>query len=111
MRQFLTATMLGLLATAATLASSGVADAQVGNRDCAARKTVRFGETAADIARRCGVTPESLIRNNPGLNNGDFRNGSTLNVPAPPLLTPRMRIGGSVSTGGASPVIRDFRGQ
>lgn len=34
---------------------------------CPERVQVRFGETAADVARRCGVTPEALDRSNPGL--------------------------------------------
>lgn len=74
------------LALAATLAALP-ATAQ---RACPERVQIGFGESAADIARRCGVTPEALDRANPGLGLEGHKTqvGIHVTVPRPALPSP-----------------------
>ena len=61
---------------------------------CPERVQIGFGETAADVARRCGVNPEALDRLNPGLGLDGRKSqlGITVTVPRPPLPSPAIGV-------------------
>lgn len=75
---------------ALSLAAALVALPAAAQRACPERVQIGFGETAADIARRCGVTPEALDRANPGLGleGGRTQVGIHVTVPRPALPSP-----------------------
>jgi hypothetical protein len=62
---------------------------------CDDRRIVRFGETTEAIARRCGVTPGAIERQNPGLHIDGARTGTRINVPLPALPSPQIEIRGN----------------
>jgi hypothetical protein len=62
---------------------------------CPERVQIAFGETAADIAWRCGVTPEALDRANPGLSRANERVGVVVRIPQPALPSRPRSIGGN----------------
>jgi hypothetical protein len=76
------------------ITAAPVADAA--ERRCPSRVQIGFGESAADIARRCGVSPEALDRANPGLSRNGERTGVTVSVPRPTLPSPSI---GTISNG------------
>jgi hypothetical protein len=84
-----------LLAASLVLAAAGVPAPAHSQRACPERVQLGFGETAADIAWRCGVTPEALDRANPGLSRANERVGVTLTVPRPTLRSRQLTIGGN----------------
>jgi hypothetical protein len=74
-----------LLAALSTAASAQRVDAV---RPCPGRVQLGYGESTADIARRCGVTQEALERFNPGLDRGKPQVGMSVTVPRPALPSP-----------------------
>lgn len=62
---------------------------------CEDRRIVRFGETTEKIAKRCGVTPGAIERQNPGLHINGAKTGTRVNVPKPALPSPRIEIRGN----------------
>ena len=83
---------LCLVAGALSVFAAGSADAQ--SRSCG-RTSVRHGETAEAVARRCGVNVEALKALNPGLNGDRPPTGTFVIVPEPALPTTTPRIGGN----------------
>lgn len=67
---------------------------------CEDRRIVRFGETTETIARRCGVTPGAIERQNPGLHIKGAQLGTRIAVPRPPLPSPRVDIRGNAAISG-----------
>lgn len=59
---------------------------------CPSRYTVQRGDWFYQIARKCGVSPQSLMAANPGVNANFVYPGQTLNIPG----------GGTTSGGGTS---------
>ncbi len=68
------------------------ADPAAGRQRCPERVQLGFGETAAEVARRCGVTPEALDRANPGLDRRNARAGVSVAVPRPALPSPALGV-------------------
>lgn len=62
---------------------------------CTGRSQVGFGETAATIAQKCGITVEALERHNPGFDRERPRLGESINIPRPALPSPRLEIQGN----------------
>jgi hypothetical protein len=80
------------MAVATALPALMLAWSAAAGERCDDRRIVRFGETTEAIARRCGVTPGAIERQNPGLHIQGVRTGTRINVPRPPLPTPRIEI-------------------
>jgi hypothetical protein len=105
MRPFL---QLPVIAALAGLLAA--ANAVAGEERCEDRRIVRFGETTETIARRCGVTPGAIERQNPGLHIKGAKLGTRINVPRPALPSPRVKIHGNPAISGGNrmeiPVLR-----
>jgi len=56
--------------------------------NCRGGTGIRYGETLEGIAQRCGVNVEALKQANPGIQIGPLQNGTTVQVPSPPLPSP-----------------------
>jgi hypothetical protein len=89
-----------ILATGILLCVTAAPVVEAADRRCPSRVQIGFGESAADIARRCGVSPEALDRANPGLGRAGERTGITVTVPRPTLPSPSI----STITNGFAPV-------
>ncbi len=76
---------------------------------CSDRRIVRFGETTKSIAARCGVTPGSIERQNPGLHIKGATQGTRINVPKPAVPSPRIEIRGSRTISGAGAGVPTLR--
>ena len=92
------------MAAAAALPALLLAWSAVAAERCDDRRIVRFGETTASIARRCGVTQGAIERRNPGLHIHGVRTGMRINVPRPALPTPRIEIPGNTAVSGGKPL-------
>jgi hypothetical protein len=79
----------------ALVLAASVAWPVAAQRACPERIQLGFGETASDIARRCGVTPEALDRANPGLSRANERVGVSVTVPRPSLPSPTVGYRGN----------------
>ena len=77
----------GMAAMALAAISINAMPSLAGER-CPERIGLGFGETIADVARRCGVSVESIERSNPGLDRDKPQLGVSVNVPPPPLPSP-----------------------
>ena len=75
-------------ALAATAALLVLADTVAARQRCPERISLGYGETVADIARRCGVSVEAIERFNPGLDRNRPQQGVHVTVPRPPLPSP-----------------------
>ena len=85
-----------LAVAAACLSATPAAEAQSRQR-CDNGTTVRFGEDAKAVARRCGVNVEALKLHNPGLRdlNRPAMTGTIVVPPRPALPTPTPRQRGN----------------
>jgi len=92
-RGFHTNLFAAAIAATAIAAFSAPAEAA-----CGGRTGVRYGESAHDIALRCGVPVEALRSANPGLGTSRLRTGTLLKIPQP---APRQTLRGTGS--GVSP--------
>ncbi len=81
------------LAAAAVLLAASALPALAA--DCAPSTSVRYGETAEQIAQRCGINVEKLKAANPGMIDGTTKNGTFIQVPRPDLPSPKITIGGN----------------
>ncbi|MBO6719246.1 MAG: hypothetical protein JJ913_14915 [Rhizobiaceae bacterium] len=87
-----------ILASAAAIATLTVG-AAAGER-CQDRRIVRFGETTASIAQRCGLTPGAVERQNPGIHIAGASQGTRINVPPPVLPSSQLEIRGNRAISG-----------
>ena len=62
---------------------------------CGGKARLGFGETPSALARRCGISAETLRKANPGISDRDFQAGTILVVPRPALPSAMRRVHGN----------------
>ena len=73
-------------------AVASMTPAALAQQPCPARASLGYGESIADVARRCGVSVEAIERFNPGLDRDRPQQGVHFTVPRSPLPSPSLGV-------------------